>query len=153
MQFSLMVHRLNSKLCRCWSKFIGKTGKNLFVHQGRVFLNKQIKKAPGRAAPHRRLDWECTKPPISKPNLPFPIEIHQNIQSSDFGGRRQRRQPINLLRLRQQHGRSPWESAWASPYRDYIAWNKAESSLMSSEQVLRLPHRRSPELQAIYTPH
>ena len=46
------------------------------------------KKAPGRAAPHRSPNWDA-------PN-PFPIKIHPKIQSSGFGGRRQR-QPANNL--------------------------------------------------------
>ena len=57
----------------------------MFFQEGHVFLEK---KAPGRAAPHRRPDWGFTKPSISNPNQPFPIKIHQNIKSSDFGGRR-----------------------------------------------------------------
>ena len=75
----------------------------MFFHEGHVFLEK---KAPGRAAPNRRPNWGCTTPPISNPNPPFPIKIHQLIQSSIFRGRRQRRQPINPPRhpLRMPYG-------------------------------------------------
>ena len=31
------------------------------------------------------------------PKHPFPIETHRNIKSSDFGGRRQRRQRVNMM--------------------------------------------------------
>ena len=58
----------------------------MFFHEGHVLLTK---KPP--AGLHHTEDraGDAQTPPI-------PIELHQNIQSSDFGGRRQRRQPVNL---------------------------------------------------------
>ena len=59
--------------------------KSCFCQERHAFLRK---KAPGRAAPHRSPNWGCTNPPIP---------THQNIKSWDFGGRRQRRQPVNYM--------------------------------------------------------
>ena len=64
--------------------------KNMFFMKRDIFLRK---KAPGRAAPHRRPSWGWPPPP-------FPIKTNQRIKSSGFGGRRQRRQPANYVDTR-----------------------------------------------------
>ena len=54
----IVVPRVNSKLSPFWSEIIWKSYKSCFFFESYAFLRK---KTPGRAAPHRRPSWGCTK--------------------------------------------------------------------------------------------
>ena len=59
----IVVPRVNGELSKCWWNIFFNSSFFCFLWKVMFFLEQ--KKAPGRAAPHRRPSWGCTKTPIS----------------------------------------------------------------------------------------